>query len=294
MKTQNQNIKHQNMESETKSLPGIGLSYSRTEEEVWAMLQSKMSCIDSSHRSHRRIANHQWLMAAAAMLVILLSTTAFIFFFTKTIEVPRGQHLNILLPDGSKVQLNAQSTIRYKPYWWKFNRQVQLEGEAFFEVKRGKTFDVISGMGRTCVLGTSFNILARHQRYRVTCYTGTVKVVSVISGESTVINSNEQAMVNNDGSLERQTGEAAKADEAIGWTDDRFIFTRTPINLVFEEVERQYNITIETEENLDYLYTGYFTKERDAEEVIRMICLSLNLHHQAKENGFVITKKTDP
>jgi len=59
-------------------------------------------------------------------------------FYTQTITVPKGHHLVAQLPDGSTVDLNADTKLSYHPYWWRFARTVNFEGEGFFKVKKGK------------------------------------------------------------------------------------------------------------------------------------------------------------
>lgn len=231
-------------------------------------------------------------MVAASLLVLFVSSTIFGFIYTKTTHAPAGQHLSLLLPDGSEMQLNAQSKASYKPLWWIFNRSITLEGEAYFNVRKGKRFEVISSKGHTRVLGTSFNVFARGNDYKVTCYSGKVKVVSVVSGQWVDVLPNQQAIISANGKVVLQNEKEAR--QAKSWMSDRFIFTQTPIKMVFEEVERQYNISIETEENLDYLYTGHFTRDREAQEVIRMICLALNLDYRPTDGGFIISKVADP
>lgn len=291
MKNSHQNMNQQPKDDNLKSFPGIEINYARSKEEVWAALQVQIEQPWKTQHQIKKTSFNWMLVAAAAILILFLGTTTFAFLFTKTFQAPSGKHLAILLPDGSGVELNAKSVVRYKPYWWVLSREVQFEGEAFFKVRKGKTFEVVSSQGRTIVLGTSFNIYSRKDQYRVTCYTGKVKVVSVSSGESTEILPNEQAIVGKDGTVVRQTAEAP--DHVISWMNDRFVFTRTPLNLVFEEIERQYSITIEMEGNTDYLYTGNFTRELSAEEVVRMVCLSLNLEYKKTPGGFIVAKKTD-
>ncbi len=112
----------------------------------------------------------------AAAVALLVGISVLMQVYTKTITIPAGQHSHILLRIMSHVRLNAQTTLSYKPLLWKFSRKVSLEGEAYFEVQKGKKFEVISTNGKTVVLGTSFNIYSRNNNYQVTCVTGKVRV----------------------------------------------------------------------------------------------------------------------
>ena len=107
---------------------------------------------------------------AAASIVVIFSVSILIGTHTKTVSTLAMQHKIIELPDGSKMTLNAQSNATYKPYLWMINRQVKLNGEAFFEVQKGENFEVLSGLGSTEVLGTSFNIYSRENSYEADLY----------------------------------------------------------------------------------------------------------------------------
>jgi len=271
-------------------MPKVELPYSRSKEDVWEQIDNLIDGDEDTPQiqpQSKVIQLKPILMAVAAIFIILLGSATFFSLYTKTVTATAGQHLTALLPDGSSIELNAGSTIKYKPYWWLFERKVKFEGEGFFKVQKGQSFEVVSPMGRTIVLGTSFNIYARNNNYRVTCYTGKVRVVSVVSGQSTDITPNEMATVH--------MGQVTKLDEVntsetISWVNGMFKFTATPIHLVFEEIERQYGIKIVTAEKLHYLYSGNFTRKRSAEDVLSMVCRSLGLNYEKKNGIYAVSK----
>lgn len=271
-----------------KSLPELDMPYSRSKEQVWhalekAMRQSGAEAESAPSRPAMVRLRPLWL-SVAAVLLVLFSTTAFFRLYTKTVDAGMGQHLTALLPDGSSIELNAGSVIKYQPLWWRFKREVRFEGEGFFKVQKGQSFEVVSSLGRTIVLGTSFNIYARKHEYKVTCYTGKVRVVSVISGESTDITPNMQAYIQANGRVVSALDENSAA--TISWMDDMFFFTGTPIQSVFEEVERQYGVRIRVEGQLNDLYSGNFERQRSVEDVMEMICLSMGLSYEKTSAGY--------
>lgn len=275
-----------------KSLPKVELPYSRSKEDVWEQMEALINEeAEEKIQLEVKVSKSKQLRplyySVAAVLVVLLSTTAFMRLYTKTVNATAGQHLTALLPDGSSIELNAGSVIKYKPYWWRFNREVQFEGEGFFKVQKGQSFEVTSSLGRTIVLGTSFNIYARKHEYKVTCYTGKVRVVSVVSGNSADITPNMQAVVKN-GTVNSYN--EVNTSEVISWVNDMFIFTGTPVKTVFEEIERQYGVKVISNDELNYLYTGNFTRNRSANDVVKMVCRSLGLSYQHKNDTFVISK----
>ncbi|PWD99124.1 FecR family protein [Marinilabilia rubra] len=270
-------------------LPDLNLDFEKSKDEVWAVLSKSIeaSGTESSGSLVEMFPGRIWMIAAAAVIVVL-GTGLFMRLYTTEVIAPLGEHVLAQLPDGSEVKLNAGSSISYKPFWWPFNRETHLEGEAFFEVKKGEEFEVNSQAGRTIVLGTSFNIYARENQYKVTCFTGKVRVVARQSGHVLEIIPNEQAALNRDGSL--RLSKLKNPEEAASWLNDMFVFTGTPLNEVFDEIERQYNIAISEEADLDYLYTGNFSRNQTVEQVLKMVCKPYGLQFRNSGQEFVIVK----
>lgn len=207
-----------------------------------------------------------WRYAAAAVALLFLTAGTFAFLFETEVQAVRGTHLAVTLPDGSKVSLNADSKLSYKPYWWFASRAVEMEGEAFFEVETGSRFTVRSLQNEVRVLGTSFNVFSRMEQYRVTCLSGKVEVRA--KEEKALLTPDRQANLRG-GKLE--VSEIADARQSIGWTQDKFSFIGVPLVDVMNEIERQYDIHISTTSELDYLYTGNFSKEKKPEEVLEIV-----------------------
>ena len=212
----------------------------------------------------------QWTVAAVFLL--LVGSTAFMRFYTQTLNTPVGKHLVYTLPDGSTVQLNALSTLKYNPLWWRFERKMAFEGEGFFEVTKGRPFTVNSSLGTTRVLGTSFNIYSRDEVYRVTCITGKVKVTSK-SNDEVILSPNSKAIVNKVGTI--SLDKDIKPLPEISWKNNIFLFTAIPVREVFKEIERQYGVTINVQIPGNTLYTGNFSKNQHVEEILGYICPAL-------------------
>jgi len=207
-----------------------------------------------------------WKCAVAATIAMIIAGFSFVYFHTSTETAASGAHLFVTLPDGSSVNLNAESELKYRPYWWFVAREITLEGEAYFEVKRGNRFIVKSGQNQARVLGTNFNVFARAEKYSVTCLAGTVEVTA--NRENVILTPNMQATLQN-GIL--QVTENIDAVQSIGWTQNKFIFNGVPLADVVKEIERQYGIRITTSSNLDYFYTGNFSKSNAPEEILQII-----------------------
>ena len=115
-------------------------------------------------RKHRKGKSYQinWVgssMRIAAAVVILMASY-FVFMYTQQIHVETqpAQSAELFLPDSTTVSLNAGSRISYRKFRWNTDRHVNLEGEAYFQVRKGSRFDVKTNKGTVTVLGTKFNV----------------------------------------------------------------------------------------------------------------------------------------
>ena len=118
-----------------------------------------------------------WALRIAAIFVISIG----IFFGARnfasyTEYAGNGTQNTFLLPDNSEIVLNSASEIQYKKWNWDNNRSLNLDGEAFFKVAKGKKFEVNTSHGKVTVLGTQFNVKQRENYFDVSCYEGKVKV----------------------------------------------------------------------------------------------------------------------
>ncbi len=253
----------------------VEIHFEKDKNEAWAEISEQL--FKKKSKKQGKIISMTWFKLAVAVSFILFFSTLFLKFYTKTITSPKGKHLSYELPDGSNIVLNAESKISFHPYWWIFERAVLLEGEAFFKVKKGEKFKIFSENGTTEILGTSFNIYARANDYKVFCQTGKVKVSSTKLNESFVIYQQEIASFNHTNNIKKV--QKIKADNVIYWKENKFNFTSEPLINVFKEFERQYNVKIHVEViNIsDNIYTAYFHKSSSVENSLNLICKTFNL-----------------
>lgn len=202
-----------------------------------------------------RTLNFSTFFKVAAILVVLLTSSYFLFSNNiESYETGIAQTKTFQLPDKSEVLLNADSKITFDEKKWEDNRALTLDGEAYFQVQKGKTFSVKTADGIVKVLGTHFNVKQRNNYYEVTCYEGLVSVtydnetVKLPPGKTfRVINNEIENLA--DSSLENPS-----------WMQDESSFIRVPLNQVIAELERQYSIKIKAD-GVDEakLFTGTFT-----------------------------------
>lgn len=168
-----------------------------------------------------------------------------------TISTPRGGQYQVVLPDGTKVWLNAVSSLRFPAGFTGKERVVELTGEAYFEVNHNNLpfiVDIISvngrpGGGRVQVLGTHFNIKAYldESTVRTTLLEGSVDMTS--TGSHFVLKPGQQAQLHKrSGSM--SLDEHADVEEAVAWKEGRFVFKDASVETVMREIARWYDVEI--------------------------------------------------
>lgn len=206
-------------------------------------------------RSHEaaepKVRRIKWLPQIAALLVIALGLTWFITREEVVYQIAEnGKRTEFMLPDNSVVTLNAGSDADFDAKGWNDKREVKLNGEAFFKVAKGKTFDVVTPMGTVTVVGTQFNVKARESRFEVVCYEGKVKVnyqgkiVYLLPGDGIAYQDKAPVTMPDD------------AKQQPGWITNEAAFVNEKPESVIDELERQYNITIELPATIKEPFTG--------------------------------------
>jgi ferric-dicitrate binding protein FerR (iron transport regulator) len=218
----------------------------------------------------------------AAVLIIGLGVY-FTFFFNNTIQVQTlaGEKSTIELPDYSSVTLNAFSKIEYDKGQWSTKREIHLDGEAFFKVLKGSTFNVITTDGIVTVVGTQFNVKQRDHYFEVICYEGKVKVSS--NGIERLLEIGDTYQLLEGNFLERKT-----VSTAPSWRENISIFEAIPLKEVLAELERQYNIEITYKNiNINRLFTGGFEHGNLGNALIA-ITKPMNLTYELSSSNLVI------
>lgn len=166
------------------------------------------------------------------------------------ISTPNGGQYQILLPDGSKVWLNASTTLKYPTRFPTDERLVELSGEAYFEVNRkGIPFYVQTKGQRIEVLGTHFNVDAydNEQEVKTTLIEGSVKVISGLKrdtkdrGNGLVLKPGEQSVLKNKELKIRKVD----VSQEIAWRNGFFSFQGTDIEDVMREFSRWYDVEVQ-------------------------------------------------
>ncbi|GAA4305219.1 FecR family protein [Compostibacter hankyongensis] len=157
-----------------------------------------------------------------------------------TLTVPRGGQYQLILPDGTKVWLNAASSLRYPVAFTGKERKVELSGEAYFEVvhKTERPFRIQVGKEMIEDLGTHFNVHAYTEEplMKTTLLEGSVKV------GNTILKPGEQASVDKGGRITVLKDQ--DVNDAVAWKNGFFAFQNDNLQTVMRELARWYNVSI--------------------------------------------------
>lgn len=181
---------------------------------------------------------------------------------SNTISTPRGGQYQVSLPDGTKVWLNAATTLKYPYAFAKNERMVELNGEAYFEVSKDRTrpFRVKTDAQTVEVLGTHFNINAyRDEAFvKTTLLEGAVKVsnasgtVNLLPGEQSKLNINTAKLTLN---------QQVDIDKEMAWKNNIFSFDDDDLQSIMRQISRWYDV--------DVVYQGKISTEKYIGEIPR-------------------------
>lgn len=197
-----------------------------------------------------------------------------------TIYAPLGARVSFNLPDGTTGMLNSGSHLSYSlPF--NNNRQVSLEGEAWFEVSRDEThpFEISTGNSTVKVLGTSFNMSAYQvENYvEVVLQQGKVEFLDNKGDEKVTMLPSERLVFQN-GNISKSVTDPAKYN---AWTEGKLVFRGDPMAEVGRRIERWYNVKVDLADKELEKYSFRATFEDDPfEEVIRCLALTSPIRYK--------------
>lgn len=242
--------------------------------------QYKTNRLQQERRTIKLIPN--WAIAIAASIVIAFG----LFYYLTAVShfsTSFGQQLAVTLPDRSQVQLNSNSDLDFKSLNWKNNREINLEGEAFFDVEKGQSFKVYTEEGVVEVLGTEFNVISRANYFEVRCQEGKVKVSSTDANDEVVLlPGNAVRIVNN--KLEKWDYNISEPNWLIGEST----FQNTPLSQVIISLENQFGITFDASNiNLSERFTGGFT-HKNLNLALKTVMTPMDISYSVVDNKIIL------
>lgn len=195
------------------------------------------------------------VLRIAAAVAALFALSYFWLLPKETqISAGLGEREIALLPDQSRVTLNAESHIQFNASDWEQERSIELKGQAFFDVEKGQKFTVRTPMGEVSVLGTEFDVLQREHLFRVYCYEGRVSVRH--QGAEYILTQGQSfQVIEGEGVWRFDHGQ-----QQASWLENTSTFRSLPLGFVLEELGRQYDVEVILEEGVpvDKRFTGSF------------------------------------
>ncbi|MEJ2880179.1 FecR family protein [Pedobacter sp. GR22-6] len=209
-----------------------------------------------------------------------------------TIATPRGGTYLVSLPDGTRVWLNAASTLRYPTRFIGKERSVELSGEAYFEVAKihdkRMPFFVRSERQTVEVLGTHFNVnnYDDEEQVKTTLLEGSVRIGSM-NGKNALLKPGEQAIIQS-GSLNVQT---ADLSTEMAWKNGEFIFTNNDFRTEMRKVARWYDVEIIFDESVpkDISLGGFISNSKNISAVLKLIALTGKVHFKIEGRRILVT-----
>lgn len=205
-----------------------------------------------------------------------------------TISTPRGGQYQLILTDGTKVWLNAASSLRYPSGFVGKDRKVELTGEAYFEVAKNAAmpFKVkLNGM-EVEVLGTHFNINSYEDEsaIRTTLLEGSIKINK--HGSSSLLKPGQQAQLNKKGEIKIIND--ADVEEAIAWKEGKFQFDKADIHAVMRQIARWYDVNVEYQGSVSSHFGGTISRDVNLSQVLKMLHLTGEVKFQVNGNNVVV------
>lgn len=208
-----------------------------------------------------------------------------------TLSNPRGSKvISLVLADGSRVWLNAASTLKYPTAFAGNERKVEVSGEAYFEVAHNTAMPFIVSKGETSVrvLGTHFNVNAYDDEtsLNITLLEGSVKVVK--GNENVLISPGEQAEVpNNMAHSNSIKVHPADVDEVMAWKNGLFSYKGADMESIMRQVSRWYNVDVVFEKPVTEKFYAQVSRNTDVSNLLKMLEATKAVHF--KIEGKVIT-----
>lgn len=224
----------------------------------------------------------QWSARIAAVALIGISAY-FIsndYLYNKaaqlqTITVPAGQRAQITLADGTRIWLNAQSTLTYAANFGRKERNVELDGEAYFEVAKNQKvpFYVHTETNKVKVVGTSFNVCAYKgsNEFETTLVEGIVDIYPAQNDKHLARLKANDFFANYNGKCKKTV---LPSYEYLRWKEGLYCFDDVPFGCILAKLEKYYNVKITVSDSKLLNYdgcTGKFREQDGVEHILRAI-----------------------
>ena len=207
-----------------------------------------------------------------------------------TITTPRGGQYQVTLPDGTKVWLNAASSLRFPTAFTGTERKVELNGEGYFEVEKNPNMPFIVKLNNASVqvLGTHFNVMAYNDEadMKTTLLEGSVKIKAEEgSGATKVLKPGEQAVLNKQNDL--QIVEGADVEEVVAWKNGYFQFSKIDAQAL-RQISRWYDVDVVFDKDMkEKEYAGKIARSVKLSNVVEALKI-IGIHCKMENNKLIV------
>ncbi len=211
------------------------------------------------------------------------------------LTTPIGGEYSLVLSDGTKVFLNADSELKYPVEFSDGKRIVDLKGEAYFEVHKDslRPFVVRMNGSEVTVLGTSFNVNTYGDDGQIytTLVNGSVRVSSVKNGQAEVLKPGMQSVM--DVQSGQLTVREVDVEPYVAWREGRFVFRTMTLDLIMRQLQRWYDFEVfyQNPELKDYEFRGVIKRDMDLDKVLSVIKVTTNVDFEVKGKVITIIKR---
>lgn len=211
------------------------------------------------------------------------------------LTTPVGGEYSLVLSDGTKVFLNADSELKYPVEFSDGKRIVDLKGEAYFEVHKDslRPFIVRMNGAEVTVLGTSFNVNTYGDDGQIytTLVNGSVRVSSVKNGQAEVLKPGMQSVM--DVQSGQLTVREVDVEPYVAWREGRFVFRAMTLDLIMRQLQRWYDFEVfyQNPELKDYEFRGVIKRDMDLDKVLSVIKATTNVDFEVKGKVITIIKR---
>jgi transmembrane sensor len=204
------------------------------------------------------------------------------------LSIPRKGKYKLLLPDGTTVWLNSESSIRFPTAFIGKERKVFVTGETFFEVAKNKEkpFIAVGGDLRVEALGTQFNINIYKNEHiaSATLVEGSVLVSS--SKNENILKPGQQAQITTNDFKVVETD----AMDAIAWKNDQFKFTNTPVDVIMRQIERWYDAETVWQDKVDFHFNGTIDRSVPVSKLLHYMEKTGQVHFRIEGKKIIVMK----
>jgi transmembrane sensor len=209
-----------------------------------------------------------------------------------TITTPRGGQYQVVLPDGTRVWLNAASSLQFPTAFTGKDRTVQLKGEAYFEVNRdiSKPFFVkMNNDAAIEVLGTHFNVnaYADEPAARTTLLEGSIRIRK---GTHVQLLKPGQQAIADSGSQSIRVSDDADLDAAVAWKNGMFIFNSLPLETIMRQIARWYDMDVSYRGNVKGIsFNGQISRYSNASQMLDMLATTGEMHFTIENKKIIVS-----